>query len=155
MTNRSKPLWPLGALLLLLGMALAGCQADKKVAETAPSKAAYFKVEGGPLTTDIFIIELTDPDKIETARTLIKESQSLRLHVGGTIVKERAGYNEPWRFHLDPASIYFFEMAIGTCDATTSYVEAHLDEAGGAFLPDLNWCPWTSKVVEEVEPSAL
>jgi hypothetical protein len=143
----------IGALLLGLGLALAGCQADKETArETAPSKPVYFKVAGGPLPGDQFIIELTDPDKIETARTLITESNALRLHVGGTLVKEPASYNKPWRFHLDPSSIYFFEMATGVCDATPTYVEAHLDEAGGAFLPNLNWCPWTSKVVAEVKP---
>ncbi|WP_433227073.1 hypothetical protein [Microtetraspora malaysiensis] len=36
------------------------------------------------------------------------------------------------------------------CDATIPYVEDHLDEAGGAFLPGLVWCPWSSRLVREV-----
>lgn len=156
MAHHLKPILLFGASLLCLGMILAACQADKQTGPKISIPAvAYFKVEGGSSPDDVFIIELTDPDKIETARTLVNEYQTLQLHVGGTVVKEPADYNKPWQFHLDPASIYFFEMATGVCDATTSYVETHLDEAGGAFLPNLNWCPWTSKVVAEVKSPAL
>jgi hypothetical protein len=155
MPHHLKRILPLGASLLCLGMTLAGCQADRPMeTNTTTAKPAYFKVQGGPSPGDTFIIELRDRDKIETARTLINESQTLQLHVGGTIVKEPANYNKPWRFHLEPTSIYFFEMSIEVCDAATSYVETHLDEAGDAFLPNLNWCPWTSKVVAEVKPPA-
>jgi hypothetical protein len=32
------------------------------------------------------------------------------------------------------------------CDASMTYVEDHLDEVGGAFLPGAQWCPWDSKL---------
>ncbi|MEH2433373.1 MAG: hypothetical protein V7K25_03825 [Nostoc sp.] len=41
-------------------------------------------------------------------------------------------------------------MAIEVCDATTNYVNDHLDEVGGAFLPGLFWCPWSSQLVKEI-----
>jgi hypothetical protein len=41
-------------------------------------------------------------------------------------------------------------MAIEVCDANMMYVEDHLDEAGGAFLPGNHWCPWDSRVTREV-----
>ena len=31
-------------------------------------------------------------------------------------------------------------------------VEDHLDEACGAFLPGCHWCPWSSRLVDEVKP---
>ena len=65
-------------------------------------------------------------------------------------MKERASYNPDWSYHLAPESIEFFEMAVEVCDATTAYVEEHLAEAGGSFLPGNAWCPWTSKLLDEV-----
>ncbi|WP_442948058.1 BP74-related protein [Nostoc sp.] len=49
-----------------------------------------------------------------------------------------------------PSTISFFPMAIEVCDATTNYVNDHLDEVGGAFLPGLFWCPWSSQLVKEI-----
>jgi hypothetical protein len=42
-------------------------------------------------------------------------------------------------------------MSIEVCDAATSYVEEHLAEVGGAFLPGRRWCPWSSRVIAEVK----
>jgi hypothetical protein len=42
-------------------------------------------------------------------------------------------------------------MSIEVCDAATTYVEEHLDEVGGAFLPGRRWCPWSSRVLEEIQ----
>lgn len=61
-----------------------------------------------------------------------------------------APYNPRWSFHCDPATVGFFDVAIEVCDATLPYVEDHLDEAGGAFLPGAYWCPWSSKLTREV-----
>jgi uncharacterized protein (TIGR03437 family) len=36
------------------------------------------------------------------------------------------------------------------CDASIPYVEQHLAEVGGAFLPGNTWCPWGSKLVQEM-----
>jgi hypothetical protein len=41
-------------------------------------------------------------------------------------------------------------MAVEVCDASIQYVEGNLDAAGGAFLPDLRWCPWSSHLVREI-----
>jgi hypothetical protein len=73
----------------------------------------------------------------------------------GTIIKAPAPYNPPWSYHLDPASISLFAFAIEVCDASPQYVEEHLSEVGGAFLPGSVWCPWSSHVVEEVAVHAV
>ncbi|MCA6115227.1 hypothetical protein J6524_09995 [Bradyrhizobium sp. WSM 1738] len=53
-------------------------------------------------------------------------------------------------FHLMPETVKPFELQIEVCDANVMYVEAHLDEVGGAFLPKSFWCPWSSELEFEV-----
>jgi len=97
-----------------------------------------------------FIFEITDEAKIAQARRIISGEEKLEVHVMGRIVKTRKDYNPKWSYHLDPATIAFFTVAIEVCDADMHYVEDHLDEACGAFLPGCMWCPWNSRVIREV-----
>ena len=131
-------------LLLLAAIALSsGCQSAKD------ASTAYFKVAGAT-EADTFVIALADPATIAEARAMVS-GEAPSKHVTGLVVAESAPYNKPWSFHLDPASISFFEMSIEVCDAATTYVEEHLGEVGGAFLPGRRWCPWSSRVIEEVK----
>lgn len=136
-----------GAAWFLL---LVGCTVpkDDRVYSTGP---AYFRVDDrGPKET--FVIQLSDPAKIAAARAIVAGTEKSRVHVMGTVVSRAEAYNPPWHFHLAPQSITFFERAIEVCDATTTYVEEHLAEIGGAFLPNSRWCPWNSRVISEIEP---
>jgi hypothetical protein len=74
------------------------------------------------------------------------------LHVTGIIVKCPVLYNPGWTFHYEPESISFFVFATEICDATIDYVQEHIDEAGGSFLPGLRWCPWSSRLVSQLGP---
>jgi hypothetical protein len=96
------------------------------------------------------VIKLTDPERIQEARDIISGREKEKVHVTGIIVKSPAAYNPGWRFHYDPASISFFAFAVEVCDATITYVAEHLDEVGGAFLPGNRWCPWSSRLLKEV-----
>ena len=119
---------------------------------SAPSYAAAparFVFETPP-APDQFVIELTDESKIQQARNILNGTQKDETHVVGRIIKRPAPYNSKWSYQLDPATISFFSMAIEVCDAPIRYVEDHLDEAGGAFLPGLYWCPWNSRLVKEI-----
>lgn len=100
-----------------------------------------------------FVFRLDDAVRIDEARAILANPSSLRHHVRGTVISRRAPYNPNWSFHLDPTTIGFFEFAIEVCDANVTYVEEHLDEVGGAFLPGGAWCPWSSKLVSEVSPT--
>lgn len=135
-----KPTLPLLAIMAVL----AGCES------TTEPRAAYFKVAGAT-GADSFVIALTDPALIAEARAIAGGEEQSKVHVTGLVVTGAAPYNAPWSFHLHPASISFFEMSTAACDATTSYLEEHLAEVGGAFLPGRRWCPWSSRVVEEIE----
>ncbi|PCC71516.1 hypothetical protein SAMN02745121_01061 [Nannocystis exedens] len=113
--------------------------------------AAYFRftdTNGQPR----FVIELNDEAKIAHARKILSGEETHRIHIHGRIIKRPVPYNPGWSFHLDPLTIDFFEVAIEVCDASMQYVEDHLDEAGGAFLPGGHWCPWSSRLVDEVRP---
>ncbi|HJT14390.1 MAG TPA: hypothetical protein VJ790_17345 [Dongiaceae bacterium] len=131
-------------LLLATMIVLSGCQSGRDQPGTG-----YFKV-AGPTEADTFVIALTDPATIAEARAMASEEAPSK-HVTGLVVAEAVPYNAPWSFHLDPASISFAEMSIEVCDAATSYVEEHLAEVGDAFLPGRRWCPWSSRVVGEIE----
>jgi hypothetical protein len=113
------------------------------------TEPTYFKVAFPP-TAHTFTIMLTDSVKIQEARDIVSGVQTDTTSVMGTIIKVPAPYNPPWSYHLDPASIVFFDVAVDVCDASPQYVEEHLSEVGDAFLPGSTWCPMSSRVVEEV-----
>jgi hypothetical protein len=100
--------------------------------------------------THEFIFQVNDPTQIAEARAILKNSKATNIHVMGTVVQSTAPCNPNWSFHLSPDSISFFENAIEVCDANVTYVEKHLDEVGGSFLPHARWCPWTSALKREL-----
>ncbi|MEV6841095.1 hemopexin repeat-containing protein [Streptomyces sp. NPDC051133] len=97
-----------------------------------------------------FVFKLTDDAKIEEARKILSGEQTDRVHVMGRIAKRPVCYNPGWSYHLDPGTISFFEVAIEVCDSSPRYLEDHLDEACGAFLPGCHWNPWTARLTREV-----
>ncbi|MCP2318498.1 hypothetical protein APR12_003853 [Nocardia amikacinitolerans] len=97
-----------------------------------------------------FIIRLTNEQRIEEARRILSGQETMSTHVMGRIRKTPADYNPGWNFHLDPDTITFFTVAIEVCDASIVYVDDHLDEACGAFLPGCFWCPWSSRLTREI-----
>jgi len=113
--------------------------------------AALFEIGFPELADGRFVIALTDPIKIEQARRAIADPENNPHSVMGLIVKEPRDYNPLWSYHLDPSTIEFFDNAIEVCDAAPRYVEEHLAEACGEFLPGCRWCPWSSQVVAEIE----
>jgi hypothetical protein len=94
---------------------------------------------------------LADTVRIQEARDIASGVETDTVSVMGTIVQAPAPYNRPWSYHLDPAFIILFDIAVGMCDAAPQYVEEHPSEVAGAFLPGSVWCPARSRVVEEVE----
>ncbi|MET8005678.1 BP74-related protein [Nonomuraea glycinis] len=134
---------------------VAALVAIAMLALTAPAQAqraaateAYF--EFTDITRERAVLKLTDPAKIQHARELVTGITNDRPHVLGRIVKRPAPYNPRWSYHYNPETVDFFDFAIEVCDASIPYVEDHLDEAGGAFLPGLVWCPWSSRLVREI-----
>ncbi len=127
------------------------------VGNTTQPSTANFKFEDSRKNT--FVFKLNDPSRIQEARDILAGKIGSRMVVG-IIVKNQVPYNTQWSFHLDPNSVHFAENAIEVCDAGIQYVQDHLSEVGGAFLPDNRWCPWSSRLVAEIsipstQPTAL
>lgn len=138
-------------LILLLLIAAGGFAGGTSIADEQeePPAPAYFLMGFDNGQEHTFALKLSDPARIAEARALIGDKTKLVI---GTIVKAPALYNPDWSYHLEPASITFGEAAIEVCDASPDYVEEHLAEVGGAFLPDNVWCPWNSYLAAEMEP---
>lgn len=100
-----------------------------------------------------FTFELTDDERITKARRILCGEEKHETHVMGRIKIGKQPYNPSWTYYLDPGSINFFQMAIKVCDSNMEYIENHLDEVNGPFLPGFYWCPWDSKLVREVSDS--
>lgn len=127
---------------------------SRKLFGRVPTDApAYFRIGDGQVRD--FILRLDNPDDIVIARRQANRLIPIDpvLHVTGIIVKETACWNPGYSYHYDPTTVDFFDVATEVCDAGFQYVEEHLAEAGGAFLPDLRLCPWGSYVIEEVTPT--
>ncbi len=120
---------------------------------TDPSAPAYFtvyNVTGDSTVSQQFVVKITNALTIQQARTVLTEPESERPHVRGIVVKAPAYFNSPWSFHVDPATVGFFDASVEVCDASTSEVENHLMQVGEAFLPDSVWCPWSSSLLAEI-----
>ena len=135
-------------LCILVPLFISAC------ATTPPNNVAYFAFKGSD-PKDTFVIKLTNAERISEARAILTGKQTDRTHVTGIVVKEKASYNPDWSYHLKPESISFFQLAMEVCDANMRYVEEHLNEVGGAFLPNNGWCPWASKLVREIPASEI
>ncbi|MFI6577794.1 calmodulin [Nocardiopsis sp. NPDC050513] len=110
--------------------------------------AAYFAFQYSGHSE--FVFELTNEKRIAHARRIVSGDETTRVNVKGTIIRKRVDYNPGWDFHLDPASISFFQRDIEVCDAHPAYVGEHLDVVGAGFLPGSIWCPREARVVREV-----
>jgi Ca2+-binding RTX toxin-like protein len=101
-------------------------------------------------SNEIFVIELRDPDPIEHARALLDGSDSSDPLIAGIVVKSAADYNIGWSYHLEPDSIFFFEVSTEVGDSTMRFIEDHLEEVGGELLPGSLWTGWSSALVDEL-----
>lgn len=140
----------LAAVAMLAITAAQPAQATQSAerARDAAVAPAYFEMTD--ITRSTFVVKLVEEREINHARGLVSGATTEQPHVVGRIMKRQAAYNPRWSFHYDPQTVQFFDYAIEICDATVPYVEDHLDEAGGAFLPGNVFCPWTSTLVREV-----
>ena len=100
-----------------------------------------------------FVARMTNPIVIDIARGELEKDDGFMI-VAGTIVKKPAEWNPGWSFHMMPGSIEFGDVFFEVCDANVEYVEENLADAGGAFLPNNFWCPWTSAIIEELGSSS-
>jgi hypothetical protein len=101
-------------------------------------------------TAEHFVARLVNKTGIAVARAELNKTSDFRI-ISGIIEKEPAGWNPGWSYHLIPETIIFGDFFIEVCDASATYVQENLADAGGAFLPGLQWCPWGTRVLSELQ----
>lgn len=116
--------------LVAVVLLLAGCAP----AEPEPV-VATFEVAGD----ETYKIELVTPELIEHAQQLLAGEEVAAIP-NGTVVRDEPSVNEPWSWHIDPATLVFADATIEVCDGLPSYVE------DGTVTSD-QYCPWSAKVI--------
>ena len=115
---------------IALALALAGCAPGD-----ASNPVATFQVAGG----ETYRIELATPELVAHAERLLAGEQIAAIPLG-TVVRDEAGVNEPWSWHIDPATLEFAEITIEVCDGLPSYVE-------DMTITSDQFCPWSAQVI--------
>lgn len=117
------------ASVLFAAVLLSGCSAS------ASHPVATFEVGG----QETYKIELTSDKLVEHVEALLAGADVAAIPVGD-VVRDSADVNEPWSWHIDPATLEFAEVAIGGCDGLPSGVE------DGTVSSD-QYCPWSAQIV--------
>jgi hypothetical protein len=120
---------PAAAMLLVLGGVLTGCSAS----DPAVPSVATFEIEG-----QTFKIELATPELVRHAQQLLDGEEVPAIPVG-RIVRGDPSVNEPWSWHIDPATVEFADFTTEVCDGLPEFVE------DGTLTSDI-YCPWIAKV---------
>jgi hypothetical protein len=148
-----RPLRPLnfGGMLILWMVAcfLPGCCMKQRAALGRNQETAYFGFTDDS-AKELFVMKLTNSIRINEARDILSGKQTRNTHPMGLVVMNKADYNPHWSYHLEPDSIAFVENTVEISDATVRYVEDHLGEVGGSFLPGSIWCAWKARLIREM-----
>lgn len=64
--------------------------------------------------------------------------------ISGKVMRGNGGFNAPWGWHLDPATVHAPDLAMELCDGNPSYIDEDLD-----YWVDTvkQYCPWGARVV--------
>lgn len=108
---------------------IAGCTSAPK------HPVATFEVAGG----ETYKIELITPELLKHAEGLLDGEQIAAIPLG-TVVRDAPEVNEPWSWHIDPATLEFADMTIEVCDGLPSHVEDNT-------ITSDQFCPWSAKVI--------
>ena len=129
---------PLRQPLLALALLITACGGDVAAMRPTPAQEFVIEVEG-----ERFRLRTTD---LTTATALDARRRSGTLGVvAGRIVRGDGGFNTPWSWHLDPASIQVPQVSIELCDGRPSMVQDDLD-----YWVDTvrMYCPWSARVYD-------
>ena len=92
------------------------------------------------VSSETFHAVIANPTGIDQA-LMLWSGRSDASVPAGLLVAKPVSWNQPWSWHLDPASIVFGEVTIEACDALPSFVEQNLGTFGNRY------CPWPAVLV--------
>ena len=90
---------------------------------TNPDRARF--VFRDPGSNSVIRLEITNPSGLDQAGDLLASGAA--QWVLGTPRRGNGGFNAPYSWHLDPASITFAEVTIEACQSAASAVADDLD----------------------------
>ena len=90
---------------------------------TDPDRASF--VFRDPGSNSVVRLEITNPTGLEQAEDLLASGAA--QWALGTPRRGNGGFNAPYSWHLDPASITFAEVTIEACQVAASAVADDLD----------------------------
>lgn len=100
---------------------------------------------------ETFVVEVSgETFKLRTADAAVIADLEARMASGeegvisGRLLAGSGGYNAPWSWRLDPATVHVADMAIELCDGRPSMVEADTAYWIGTVK---QFCPWGAVVV--------
>ena len=89
-----------------------------------PGTGARF-VFRDPVTKDVVRLEITNPQGLIQADALLRSG--VAQWAIGTPRRGDGGFNGPWTWHIDPASVTFAEVTIEACQTAMSAIDDDLD----------------------------
>lgn len=114
---------------------LAGCGGSST--ETEPEGTFLVEVQG-----ERFRVRATEP---AVAANLRARHRSGEVNVVlGEVRQGDGGFNAPWSWHLDPATVQVPDAAMELCDARPSTVQRDVAK----WIAEVGiFCPWSARVV--------
>ena len=78
-----------------------------------------------PLTQDVVRLEITNSEGRAQAEDLLASGEA--RWALGTLKRGDGGFNGPWTWHIDPATVTFAEVTIEACQTAMSAIDDDLD----------------------------
>lgn len=148
-SSPSRRRLPAAAGVALLALGAGACGGSSSGGPTAPEppSEAVFRVRacagsGHAPAGEEFRVLIRDPGLIAEAESLVGAGQ--QKIVSGRLAPGDGGFNAPWSWHLEPATVELVDIAIELCDGCPSFIE---DDPDFWFDSVGRYCPWSTEVV--------
>lgn len=123
------------ALLVAPLLLLGACDDDDPAAPEAPVE---YTVD---VSGEEFVVRVTTQAQVQDMEARLASGEEGVIN--GALEPGDGGFNDPWSWHMVPASVETPDMAIEVCDGRPSMVEDDLDY----WLDTVDrFCPWGAVV---------
>lgn len=130
------------ALLLTPVPLLGGCDDGDDPVDPAPEAPASYAVE---VEGDEFVVRVARDDQVADMEARLASGEPGVIN--GLLESGDGGFNDPWSWHMVPASVETPDVAVEVCDGTPGFVEQDLDY----WLNTVErYCPWSAVVTERL-----
>lgn len=133
------------AIVVLLFSLITSCGTENE------DNARYYRFTHESDDIDYTFVAKTSNSEViaKLEQELEKPFDERNMHINGSIERGEVEYNNNWSWHFVENQWDLVEISTEVCDGRPSFVEEELnywvDQVG-------RFCPWSSRVVEEVSP---